>query len=135
MPAPARLVDRLPLRLLLADDNLVNQKVGAGLLKRFGYSVDVVANGAEVLRALEGKSYDVIFLDLQMPEMDGFEAARRVRSRWSTRESERPRLIAMTSSASQGDRDLSIAAGMDDYISKPFSPDTLRGALEQWGKR
>jgi signal transduction histidine kinase len=131
----ATLADRLPLRLLLADDNLVNQKVGAGLLKRLGYSVDVVANGAEVLSALDTRTYDLIFLDLQMPEMDGFEAARRVRSRWSTRESERPRLIAMTSSASQGDRDLSIAAGMDDYISKPFSPDTLRGALEQWGKR
>jgi signal transduction histidine kinase len=132
---PATLADRLPLRLLLADDNIVNQKVGAGLLKRFGYSVDVVGNGAEVLRALDGHSYDLIFLDLQMPEMDGFEAARQVRSRWSTRESVRPRMIAMTSSASQIDRELSIAAGMDDYISKPFTADTLRNALERWGKR
>ena len=124
----------MPLRLLLADDNVVNQKVGAGMLKRFGYSVDVVANGAEVLRALDTQSYDLIFLDLQMPEMDGFEAARQVRSRWSSRESARPRMIAMTSSASQADRDLSIEAGMDDYISKPFTVDTLRKALERWGK-
>ena len=130
-----KLADRLPLRLLLADDNVVNQKVGAGMLKRFGYSVDVVANGAEVLRALDTRAYDLIFLDLQMPEMDGFEAARHVRSRWSTRESVRPRMIAMTSSASQADRDLSIEAGMDDHISKPFTVDTLRKALERWGKR
>jgi signal transduction histidine kinase len=135
VPVQTTLADRLPLRLLLADDNVVNQKVGAGLLKRFGYSVDVVANGAEVLRALDTRSYDLIFLDLQMPEMDGFEAARRVRSRWSTEESARPRMIAMTSSASQIDRDLSIAAGMDDYISKPFTVETLRNALERWGRR
>jgi signal transduction histidine kinase/CheY-like chemotaxis protein len=141
LPLPAApqvqttLADRLPLRLLLADDNVVNQKVGAGLLKRFGYSVDVVANGAEVLRALDSRSYDLIFLDLQMPEMDGFEAARRVRSRWAAHESARPRMIAMTSSASQIDRELSIEAGMDDYISKPFTVETLRSALERWGKR
>ena len=70
-----------------------------------------------------------------MPEMDGFEAARRVRSRWTADESARPRMIAMTSSASQIDRDLSIAAGMDDYISKPFTVETLRNALERWGRR
>jgi CheY-like chemotaxis protein len=95
----------------------------------------VVANGVEVLDALDGRTYDVIFLDLQMPLMDGFEAARRVRSLWSGREASRPRMIAMTSSASQTDRDLSLEAGMDDYISKPFSVDTLREALERWGKR
>jgi CheY-like chemotaxis protein len=134
-PVDTSLAERLPLRLLLADDNVVNQKVGTGLLKRFGYSVDVVVNGAEVLEALETRMYDVIFLDVQMPEMDGYEAARRIRARWSAHESARPRMIAMTSSAMQVDRDLCLEAGMDDYISKPFTAETLRNALERWGKR
>jgi CheY-like chemotaxis protein len=134
-PAEPLLAERLPLRLLLADDNVVNQKVGTGLLKRLGYGVDVVANGAEVLKALETHVYDVIFLDVQMPQMDGYEAARRIRARWSSHESARPRMIAMTSSAMQIDRDLCLEAGMDDYISKPFTVETLRNALERWGKR
>ena len=129
----ATLADRLPLRLLLADDNVVNQKVGTHLLQRLGYSVDVVANGAEVLRALETHRYDLIFLDLQMPEMDGCEAARRVRSSWPTDALPCPRLIAMTSSVSELDRARCLEAGMDDYISKPFTMDRLRDALERWG--
>lgn len=128
----ATLADRLPLRLLLADDNVVNQRVGTHLLQRLGCSVDVVANGAEVLRALETHRYDLIFLDLQMPEMDGCEAARRVRSSWAGHESPRPRLIAMTSSVSEIDRAECLEAGMDDYISKPFTMDRLRDALERW---
>ena len=123
------LAEQLPLRLLLADDNVVNQRVGAGMLSRLGYSVDVVGNGAEVLKALDTHMYDAIFLDVQMPEMDGYEAARRVRARWSSEESARPRMIAMTSSAMQIDRDRCLEAGMDDYISKPFTSDTLRDSL------
>jgi signal transduction histidine kinase len=133
--AETSLAERLPLRLLLADDNVVNQRVGTGLLKRLGYSVDVVANGAEVLQALETHIYDVIFLDVQMPEMDGYEAARRVRARWSAHESARPRMIAMTSSAMQTDRDRCLEAGMDDFISKPYTVETLRDALERRGDR
>jgi CheY-like chemotaxis protein len=133
-PVDRSLAERLPLRLLLADDNVVNQKVGSGLLKHFGYSVDVVANGAEVMAALETHVYDVIFLDVQMPEMDGYEAARRIRARWSADESARPRMVAMTSNAMQSDRDRCLEAGMDDYISKPFTVETLRDALERWGR-
>ena len=114
---------------------VVNQKIGTGLLKRLGYSVDVVVNGAEVLKALEAHVYDVIFLDVEMPEMDGYEAARRVRARWSGHESARPRMIAMTSNAALSDRDLCLDAGMDDYISKPFTVETLRDALERWDRR
>jgi len=134
-PVETSLAERLPVRLLLADDNVVNQKIGTGLLKRLGYRVDVVASGAEVLEALETHRYDVIFLDVQMPEMDGYETARRVRARWSAHESARPRMIAMTSNATQIDRDLCLEAGMDDYISKPFTVETLRDALERWGRR
>jgi signal transduction histidine kinase/BarA-like signal transduction histidine kinase len=133
--AEPRLADRLPLRILLADDNVVNQKVAAGVLKRFGYQPDVVDNGTAVLSALENHGYDVIFLDVQMPGMDGYEAARRVRARWADDESARPRMIAMTSSAQQSDRDLCLEAGMDDFISKPFTVKTMSDALERCGRQ
>jgi CheY-like chemotaxis protein len=129
------MADRLPLRLLLADDNAVNLKVGSMLLKRFGYVADVAANGFEVLRALETKTYDLVLLDVQMPEMDGYEAARRVRAKWGENEQARPRLVAMTGNAMQGDREKCLEAGMDDYISKPIRLDDLRSALERWGAR
>jgi CheY-like chemotaxis protein len=121
----------LPLRLLLADDNVINQKVGAGMLKRLGYAVDVVANGAAVLAALDARQYDVILLDIHMPEMDGLETARRIRARWVADESARPRLIAMTASAMDSDRNRCLEAGMDDYLSKPLHVETLRAALER----
>ncbi len=132
-PAGTNLAVSLPLRLLVADDNAVNQKVALMLLKRFGYNADVVANGAEVLQALETKAFDIIFLDVQMPEMDGYEAARRIRANWSARESARPRLVAMTGNAMQGDRELCLEAGMDDYIVKPVQVGDLKAALERWG--
>jgi CheY-like chemotaxis protein len=134
-PVEPTFAERLPLRLLLADDNVVNQKVGAGLLKRLGYSVDIVTNGAEVLDALDTSTYDVIFLDVQMPEMNGYEAARRIHGRWPSHESGRPRMIAMTSSAMKIDRDLCLQAGMDDFISKPFTVETLRAALARCGSQ
>jgi signal transduction histidine kinase len=124
---------RIPLRLLLADDNAVNQKVGVMMLKRLGYSADTVANGLEVLAALETKTYDVILLDVQMPEMDGYEAARRICQKWAGNESDRPRMIAMTSNAMQGDRELCLMAGMDDYIAKPVRVEELKAALQRWG--
>ncbi|MDB6155767.1 MAG: signal transduction histidine kinase [Chthoniobacteraceae bacterium] len=124
---------RLPLRLLVADDSAVNQKVATMLLGRLGYTVDTVANGLEVLQALESKSYDIIFLDLQMPEMDGDEAARRILAEWPADGQPRPRLIAMTANAMQGDRERCLEAGMDDYISKPVRVEALKAALEQWG--
>ena len=125
------LAQRLPLRVLLADDNPINQKVGLSVLHRLGYRADVVQNGREVLRALEQQPYDVLFLDVQMPEMDGLECAREICRRWSR--DRRPVIIAMTGNALLGDRDKCLAAGMDDYISKPVRVAELQAALERWG--
>jgi CheY-like chemotaxis protein/HPt (histidine-containing phosphotransfer) domain-containing protein len=122
---------RLPLRLLLADDNLINQKVGLSVLQKLGYRADVANNGLEVLQALEQKAYDIIFLDVQMPEMDGLEATRRIHERWPSEK--RPCIIAMTGNALLGDREKCLAAGMDDYISKPVRIAELQNALERWG--
>jgi len=133
-PAPALDADlarRLPLRLLLADDNPINQKVGLSVLNKLGYRADVANNGLEVLQALEQKAYDVLFLDVQMPEMDGLEAARRICERWPAEK--RPRIIAMTGNALMGDREKCLQAGMDDYISKPVRIGDLQAAIERWG--
>jgi len=122
---------RLPLRILLADDNRVNQRVGQALLGKMGYRADVVSNGKEVLDALELQPYDVIFLDVQMPEMDGCSASREINRRWG--QEKRPRLIALTGAAMLGDRELCLEAGMDDYIAKPIQVVDLRAAIERWG--
>jgi CheY-like chemotaxis protein len=127
----ANFARRLPLRVLLADDNPINQKVGMSVLGKLGYRPDVVSNGNEVLGALENRVYDVLFLDVQMPEMDGLECARQICSRW-TRD-KRPVVIAMTGNALMGDREKCLAAGMDDYISKPVRIGELQAALERWG--
>ncbi len=124
---------RLPLNLLLADDNPINQKVGRTVLKKLGYDADVAPNGIEVMKALEKKSYDVLFLDVQMPEMDGLEVARRICQRWPG--NDRPCIIAMTGNALMGDREKCLAAGMDDYIAKPIRVADLQAALERWGQR
>jgi CheY-like chemotaxis protein len=92
----------------------------------------VVSNGVEVLKALEANVFDVIFLDMQMPEMDGYETARRIRAKRTSSELEHPRLIAMTGNAMQGDRARCLAAGMDDFIAKPVQLEALRAALERW---
>jgi CheY-like chemotaxis protein/HPt (histidine-containing phosphotransfer) domain-containing protein len=120
---------RLPLRILLAEDNLVNQQVALHLLQRLGYRADVASNGIEVLQALRRQSYDVVLMDVQMPEMDGLEAARHL-----TREgalAQRPRIVAMTANAMVGDRQMCLDAGMDDYISKPIRIEELVRALTQ----
>jgi signal transduction histidine kinase/HPt (histidine-containing phosphotransfer) domain-containing protein len=122
---------KLPLRLLLADDNPINQKVGLSVLNKLGYRADIANNGLEVLLALEQKAYDILFLDVQMPEMDGLEAARRICERWPAEK--RPRIIAMTGNALMGDREKCLQAGMDDYISKPVRIGDLQAALERWG--
>jgi len=122
---------RLPLRLLLADDNPINQKVGLSVLQKLGYRADIANNGLEVLQALDQKVYDVLFLDVQMPEMDGLEAARQICERWSPER--RPAVIAMTGNALMGDRERCLAAGMDDYISKPVRVGEIQAAIERWG--
>lgn len=116
-----------PLRILLAEDNVVNQRVAVRTLERLGHRADVVTNGREVLERLSQVTYDVILMDVQMPEMDGLEASRAICARWSA--AERPRIIAMTAAAMEGDRQACLAAGMDDYIMKPVSLDQLRRAL------
>ncbi|MCP5097390.1 MAG: response regulator [Chloroflexi bacterium] len=118
-----------PLRILLAEDNLINQRVALSMLDRLGYRADVVANGVEVLDALERQMYDVILMDLQMPEMDGEEAARHIQQ--ERHPLERPYIIAMTAHALAGDRERYLATGMDDYISKPVRIKTLADALAQ----
>ena len=117
----------VPLRILLAEDNAINQKVALRLLERLGYGADVVGDGRQALARLDQAAYDVILMDVQMPEMDGLEASRAICARWAA--SERPRIIAMTAEAMQGDRDKCLAAGMDDYIVKPVTLDLLAAAL------
>jgi len=130
----ATLASRLPLRVLLADDNPINQKVGLSVLRKLGYRADVAHNGVEVIRALEQKVYDLLFLDVQMPEMDGLEAARLIHERWPEPR-KRPVIVAMTGNALLGDREKCLAAGMDDYISKPVRVSELQSAIEIWGPR
>jgi len=125
------LASRLPLRILLADDNHINLKVGQRFLEKMGYHIAMVANGLEVMRALEKQDYDIIFLDVQMPEMDGYETARQICQRM---ENQRPRLIAITGNALQGDREKCLDAGMDDYITKPIQAKEVEAKLLLWGK-
>jgi PAS domain S-box-containing protein len=129
----AGLGQRLPLRILLAEDNTVNQKLALRLLERMGYRADVVANGLEVLEALQRQSYDVILMDVQMPDMDGLEASRAIHEGWAAEQ--RPRIVAMTANAMQGDREECLAAGMDDYLTKPIQINALQEALERAGLR
>jgi CheY-like chemotaxis protein/HPt (histidine-containing phosphotransfer) domain-containing protein len=125
----ATLAERLPLRILLAEDNVVNQKVATKTLAKLGYRADVAANGLEVLDALARQPYDVVLMDVQMPELDGLGAARRIRS--EVPPARQPRIIAMTANAMQSDRALCLAAGMDDYISKPVRIEDLVAALQR----
>lgn len=119
-----------PLRILLAEDNIVNQKVALRMLERIGYRADVVNNGAEAIAHLQHIPYDVVLMDVQMPEMDGLEATRQIRRQWQSLA--RPWIIAMTAGAMEGDRQACLEAGMDDYITKPVKIDALQLALEQF---
>jgi PAS domain S-box-containing protein len=117
------------LRILVAEDNVVNQKVALHLLQQLGHRADVVGNGLEVLEALHRQPYDVVLMDVQMPEMDGLEATQRICSEWA--DGRRPRIIAMTANAMQGDQQLCLEAGMDDYLSKPIRIEALTSALSK----
>lgn len=120
------------LKILLAEDNVVNQKVATRIFERMGYRIDMAANGYEVVDALKHVHYDVIFMDILMPEMDGFEATKIVRQRYEAEK--RPKIIAMTANAMHGDEQLCLDAGMDDYISKPIRIEELIETLRKWGE-
>jgi PAS domain S-box-containing protein len=127
------LAARHPLRILLAEDNVVNQKLALRLLGQMGYRADLAANGLEAIEAVTRQTYDVVLMDVQMPELDGLEASREINRRWPG--SRRPRIVAMTANALQGDRELCEAAGMDDYVAKPIRVEELVGALERCRRR
>ena len=131
-PAPARHDPGLgaahPLRILLAEDNAVNQKLALRQLAQLGYRADVAGNGLEVLQGLERQPYDLVLMDVQMPELDGLEASRRIVARWPA--AERPRIVAMTANAMLGDREACLAAGMDDYLTKPIRVEALVATLQ-----
>jgi signal transduction histidine kinase/CheY-like chemotaxis protein len=117
-----------PLRILLAEDNVVNQKLALRLLQQMGYRADLASNGLEAVDSVQRQTYDVVLMDVQMPEMDGLDASRAICARWPP--GERPRIIAMTANAMQGDRDMCLAAGMDDYVTKPIRVERLVEALQ-----
>jgi CheY-like chemotaxis protein len=119
---------RHPLRILLAEDNVVNQKLALRLLQQMGYRADVASNGIEAVESVGRQVYDVVLMDVQMPEMDGMEATRRIVAAWPDA-ARRPRIVAMTANAMAGDREMCLAAGMDDYVTKPIRVDALVEAL------
>ncbi|HNT43134.1 MAG TPA: response regulator [Syntrophorhabdaceae bacterium] len=123
---------RSSVRILLAEDNITNQQVALGILKRLGLGADAVTNGREVLKALETLPYDLVLMDVQMPVMDGLEAARQIRDPGSAVRDHHVPIIAMTAHAMQGDRVKCLNAGMNDYLSKPVSPEALARALKKW---
>lgn len=118
-----------PLRILLAEDIPVNQKLALRILKRLGYEADLATNGVEVLDALERQFYDVVFMDVQMPKMDGLEATRRIRQDLTS--DRHPWIIALTANVASGDRDACLAVGMNDYLSKPIDLEALERSLRQ----
>lgn len=120
------------LSILLAEDHLVNQKLMMAMLGKLGYTMDLANNGVEVLEKLKSKHYDVILMDIQMPEMDGVEATKRIIAEYPPES--RPKIIAVTAHALKGDREKYLALGMDDYLSKPVSIDAMRGMLEKWSR-
>jgi CheY-like chemotaxis protein len=132
-PAPVvadrKLAERVPLHILLTEDNATNQQLAQLMLAKLGYRCDVAGNGVEALEALRRQSYDLVLMDVQMPEMDGLEATRRIRSDWAA--ATQPRIVAMTANAVAGDREECLAAGMDDYLSKPIRMSELVGAIER----
>ena len=126
--ADPELAARHPLHILLAEDNAVNQKLALRLLQNLGYKADVAGDGVQAINALTSTDYNVVLMDVQMPELDGLEATRRIRAQWPDRQLH---IVAMTANAMPGDREACIAAGMNDYVSKPIRPPELAAALER----
>jgi CheY-like chemotaxis protein len=123
------IAEEIPLQVLLAEDNAVNQKVALRFLERMGYKADAVGNGLEAVNAFTHRSYDLVLMDLQMPEMDGLEASRQIRR--TVAADRQPKIIALTANAMQGDREICLDAGMDDYISKPVKMHEIVAAIRR----
>jgi CheY-like chemotaxis protein len=134
--AEESLAARLPLRILLVDDNDINLKVAVRILQQLGYQPELAVNGREALEMIETKPTDLVFMDVMMPELDGLDATRHIRKRQMSGDHNfqgRIVIVAMTAHAMQGDREKCIAAGMDDYLSKPIRPKDVRDMIEKWG--
>ncbi len=130
MAASHDLGERYPLTILLAEDNAVNQKLAMLTLQKMGYKMDIVGNGLEALEAVAKKNYDLVFMDVQMPEMDGLEATQAITNKYGK---DRPVIVAMTANAMEGDREKFLGEGMDEYISKPISIDAIQTILIKIG--
>ena len=128
----SNLGERLPLKILVAEDSPINQKLTLRVLKGMGYAADLAENGLKVLEALHSSQYDLLFMDVHMPELDGLDTTRRIMQEFP-RES-RPAIIAMTADAMEGDKEKCLEAGMDDYVSKPINIAALHASIERWGK-
>jgi CheY-like chemotaxis protein len=124
-PVAGAPIENAPLQILLAEDNTVNQMVMTRLLSKRGHKVTVVGNGAQAVEAVRERSFDLVLMDVQMPELDGLQATRRIRAMESTTQRGRVRIVALTAHALKSDRDECLAAGMDDYLSKPIVPAEL----------
>ncbi|MDX1953592.1 MAG: response regulator [Verrucomicrobiota bacterium] len=127
-----QLAVRHPLRLLLVDDNKINQRVAVKLFQQLGYTSEVASNGLEAVSAVGKSSFDIVFMDVQMPEMDGLEATRQIRA---LKLEPSPTIIAMTANAMTGDREMCLASGMDDYIAKPIQPELLQETIIRWAEQ
>ncbi|MFM7600804.1 MAG: ATP-binding protein [Pseudanabaena sp.] len=136
-----QLAEQIPLKILLAEDNPINQKLANRLFEKMGYGIDIATSGIEVLEAIQKRPYDLIFMDVQMPEMDGLEATRQIRALEQSEQTELSNLaksiqiIAITANAMQEDREKCLAAGMNDFISKPFKVEQIQTAIEKWGRK
>jgi CheY-like chemotaxis protein len=128
----AEMAARHPLRILLAEDNVVNQKLAMRLLQQMGYRADLASNGIEAVESVQRQGYDVVLMDVQMPELDGLDATRRICALLGDK---RPRIVAMTANAMQGDREMCLEAGMDDYLTKPIRVDRLVEVLNEVPER
>ncbi len=127
-----KMSEKVPMRILVAEDNIINQKLILKILAQLGYKADVVGNGIEVIETLKRQRYDIIFMDIQMPEMDGLEATKYINQSWHNED--RPTIVAMTANVMHGDKEKCINAGMDDYISKPVLIEEVQKIIIKWAE-
>ena len=127
-----REVPQFTARILVVEDNAINQKVAQGLLKKFGLNVDLAANGVEALTSLGSLPFDLVFMDCQMPVMDGYEATQQIRHPESKVLNRDIPIVAMTANTMEGDREKCLSVGMNDFISKPINPNKVQETLHRW---